>query len=88
MFIEDVDETNDELPHIEVPDVEHTSREHGATGGAATAGAGADICFQSDKCECQQDNNAEDKEVFFLFFFLSLFLFVRVFNFSLCRKFI
>ena len=53
MFIEDVDETDDELPHIEVPDVEHTSREHGAAGGAATAGAGADICSQLDKCKCQ-----------------------------------
>ena len=67
MFIEDVDETDDELPHIEVPDVERTSREHGAAGGAATAGAGTDVCSQSDKCKCQQDNNAE--EVSFLFFF-------------------
>ena len=69
MFIEDVDETDVELPHIEVPDVEHTSREHRAAGSAATAGAGANICFQSDKCECQQNNNAEDKEVFFSFLF-------------------
>ena len=61
------DETDDEMPHIEVPDVECTSREHGAAGGAATAGAGADICSQSDKCKCQLDNNAE--KVFFLFFF-------------------
>ena len=66
MFIEDVGETDDELPQVEVPDVECTSREHGAAGGAATAGACADICSQTDKCECQQDNNAE--EVFFLFF--------------------
>ena len=46
MFIEDVDKTDDELPHIEVPDIEHASREHRAAGGAATAGAGADICSQ------------------------------------------
>ena len=76
MFVEDKDETEDELPDIKLPDIEGPCSD--VREGAATYPDAHPVCSHSDKCECEGDNNAKENEVFFysFFSFYSSFFFV------------
>ena len=72
MFVEDKDETDDELPDIEIPDIEGPCND--VREGAAACPDAHPVCSHSDKCECEGDNNAKENKVFF-YSFLSFFCF-------------